>query len=277
MTRKLTLIVVLNILCVCAAFAQTTETVSTGPTSTTQQGGVPKASSSPDWSGWYVGGYAGLAVSRAPAHTSTSFTGGYFTAPNIAAINSAGGQKLNATGFTGGGTVGYNHRSHNWVIGAETDCGIMTADRSVSSTTVYPASGPSAFKITQSINTTWLFTARPRVGYTSGKALFYATAGLAMTDLTYAATFTDNFPGYNARESGDGSQKRFGWTGGGGIEVKISDKWSLKGEYLYSNFGGGTVTSNNLTTTPQSYPLNVFTHSISLKENLLRFGFNYHF
>ncbi len=125
--------------------------------------------------------------------------------------------------------------------------------------------------------TRWLFTARPRVGYACGKALFYATGGLSLTDLNYQATFTDTFA--TVRENGGVNKTKAGWNDGGGVEYDLGNKWSLKGEYLYSSFGRVTATSTNLKaySQSQSFPSNTFTHSIYLKENALRFGVNYRF
>ena len=46
---------------------------------------------------------------------------------------------------------------------------------------------PDSFTFTTSINSNWLFTARPRIGFVSDNWLFYVTGGLAVTDLS--ATF----------------------------------------------------------------------------------------
>ena len=80
-----------------------------------------------------------------------------------------------------------------------------------------------------------------------------------------------------------------GWTLGGGAEFKIGSNWSVKGEYLYADFGSTSVTSTNLNATsivnrPENvfapgvaYPTNIFTHSSDLRINNVRFGINYHF
>ena len=233
---------------------------------------------SSNWTGFYVGGYAGVNWARATANTSTVFSPtGYFASSSVPAITTAGRQKLDTTGFTGGGQFGYNHQSGSFVVGAEADFGAMTGSKTVASTTTYPCCAPTAFTVTQSVKTRWLFTARPRVGFASNKALFYVTGGLALTDLNYQALFTDTFA--TAHENGGVKKTRAGWTGGGGIEYKFGNKWSVKGEYLYVDFRRATVTSTNLTAfTPSiSFPTNIFTHSIFLAEHSLRFGVNYHF
>lgn len=255
---------------------------STAGTSTPNKSKTAK-SGSDAWNGFYVGGYGGFGMRRATANTSTVFSPtGYFAASSVASISTSGRQALNSNNFNGGGTVGYNHQSGKWVVGAEADFGSLTGTKSVSTNTVYPCCSPSSFTVTQSVKTTWLFTARPRVGYAWGNTMAYVTGGLAMTNINYQARFSDNFPTSpqaGAAESGGLNKTTSGWTGGGGFETKINDRWSVKGEYLYAQFSRQSTTSTNLTAfTPSvAFPSNTFSHGIFLKEHLVRFGINYHF
>src|SRR5207248_877618 len=145
------------------------------------------------------------------------------------------------------------------------------------STAIYPCCAPASFTITQTMKTSWLWTARPRVGYKHQNTLFYLTGGVAVTRLTYQALFTDTFA--SAHENGGGTKPVIGWTGGGGIDYKWGGNRSVKREYLYSDFHRSAVTSSNLTTSggAVAYPQNTFTRTIFLIQHDLRFGFNYHF
>ena len=111
-----------------------------------------------------------------------------------------------------------------------------------------------------------------------------------MTDVNYTATFTDTYG--NATESAAFKKNKAGWTLGGGAEFKVGGNWSVKGEYLYADFGSTTVTSTNLNAASVAtiaslipgpsapavaYPINAFTHSSDLRTNNIRFGINYHF
>ena len=239
---------------------------------------APATAPADRWSGLYVGGFAGLGVGRSTADTSTIYDGaGYFLTTSVAAINASGHQRLTPKNFTVGGQAGYNFQSGKWVYGAEADLGFLAGSNSASTTTTYPCCSPQTFTISQTIKNRWLFTARPRFGYSTGKALIYATGGLAMTGLNYTSTFTDNHA--TANESGGVNKTKLGWAGGGGIEYAFDDKWSFKGEYLYTGFGRSTTTSTNLSafSTPLTFPTNIFTHSINYQENNFRFGVNYRF
>ena len=231
-----------------------------------------------DWKGFYAGGNVGVTAGRATADTSTVFSAtGYFANSSVATINLGGRQKLQPNRFNGGGQVGYNWQSGHIVYGVEADFGAMPLSSAVAFASNYPCCSPTTFTLSQSLKTRWLFTARPRVGYTIGHALLYATGGVAVTDINYQVLFTDTFA--SAHENGGVHQNKGGWVGGGGIEYQLpSNKhWSVKGEYLYAAFLRGTATSTNLTafTPAQSFPQNVFTHSLALHTHIVRGGINY--
>jgi outer membrane immunogenic protein len=231
-----------------------------------------------DWRGFYAGGNAGDTLGRSTADTTTVFSPtGYFASSSVPAIAAAGRQQFRPNGFTGGGQVGFNGQTGSWVYGVEGDFGAMLLRQTQSTTATYPCCSPTAFTVTQSIKTNWLLTARPRFGYTTGHALLYATGGVAVTKLNYQEVFTDTFA--TAHENGGVNQTKTGWTAGAGVEYQLpSNKhWSVKGEYLYADFGRVTTTSTNLTafTPPIAFPTNVFTHSDKLHAHILRGGINY--
>ena len=164
------------------------------------------------------------------------------------------------------------------MIGGEVDFGSMDlSDTRVGPLVTYPCCAPTAFRVTQQFRTSWLFTARPRIGYAAGKWLLYGTGGLALTNLHYQAFFADTFA--TARENGGVVENKTGWTAGGGAEYKFATHWSLKGEFLHLDFGDVKNTSTNLTafTPPIAFPTNVFTHRTDISGNVVRLGVNYHF
>ncbi|HLJ28273.1 MAG TPA: outer membrane beta-barrel protein [Candidatus Angelobacter sp.] len=232
-----------------------------------------------DFKGFYVGANAGGAFGSANAQTTTVFSPtGYFATTSPGAIAIAGNQNLSPKGGTFGGQAGLNLQFHRLVAGFELDFGGMKLSQSQSTSGTYPCCAPTGFTVNQSVNTDWLFTLRPRVGFTAGHWLVYGTAGLAVTNLTYKAQFTDTFA--TANESGQANLTQTGWTAGGGVEYHLkSSHWSVKGEYLFANFGSVTTTSTNLTafTPPIAFPQNPFTHTTNLHANVARAGFNYRF
>ena len=112
----------------------------------------------------------------------------------------------NPSGILGGGQIGVNWQSGQFVYGAETDLQGSGADDTFAG---YKFSNP------------WFGTLRGRAGYAINNILLYGTLGLAYGDLR------GDFAG--AVET----HTMAGWTGGVGAEVGLAPAWSVKGEYLY--------------------------------------------
>jgi outer membrane immunogenic protein len=233
-----------------------------------------------DFKGFYVGGYAGGVKGNADSFTSTVFSPtGYFALSSVPAIAAAGHQSLSPRGFNGGGQAGYNFQNGHWVFGVEADFGSMHIKDDFSATATYPCCAPTNFTVTQTVKSSWLFTARPRVGIASGPFMVYGTGGVAMTNFDYSENFIDTFAA--AHESAAVSSNLTGWTGGG-VEFKVGggSYWSIKAEYLFVDFGAGVkTTSNNLGAFTPSipFPTNVFTHQSDLTAHLFRSALNYRF
>lgn len=220
-----------------------------------------------NWGGWYVGGNVGGGWGR--SDTSNAFVNGTAPIANQQAMTAASPQ-LSSDGFTGGGQIGYNHQVDRWLFGVEVDTNYFDMKQSRSLTAPFPAGG--SFTTTNSVSTDWLVTLRPRIGYTVDRTLFYATGGLALTELKFGATYADT-TGQN--ETANSSKTRVGWTAGAGIEHAFTNNWSAKVEYLYSDFGkqsmSGPVLSGSAPTT------GMIAHDIDLKTSTVRGGLNYHF
>lgn len=231
-----------------------------------------------DFKGFYAGVNFGGVHGNSDASTTTVFSPtGYFASSSVPAIATVGAQNLSSNAFTGGGQAGFNLQHHNVVLGLETDFGGMNLSQQKTGTATYPCCAPTAFTITQFVGTSWLFTLRPRIGFTAGPVMVYGTGGLAVSNVEYTALFTDTFA--TAEENGGKTSIQTGWAAGGGAEIKTGKHWSVKGEFLHADFGSLSNTSTNLTafTPPIAFPTNVFTHTANLTANIYRFGFNYRF
>ena len=116
------------------------------------------------------------------------------------------GSSVDPSGVFGGGQVGYNWQSGQFVFGGETDLQMSGADDTFAP---YKFSNP------------WFGTLRGRAGIALDNILLYATAGFAYGDL-------------KAEQFGLSETKtHIGWTGGLGMEVGFTPNWSAKVEYLY--------------------------------------------
>jgi len=231
-----------------------------------------------DWKGFYFGANVGGAFGGSNARTTTGVDpAGYFSSTSVPAIAAAGNQHVGLDVFTGGAQIGYNATiGRSFLIGAEFDFGGLNLESTKTSGADYPCCAGTGFTITQKVSSAWLLTARPRIGITHGKALIYGTAGLAATNIHDRVLFTDTFD--MALEGGGRNENKAGWAVGGGVEYQVKSHWSVKGEYLYAEFGKVSSTSTNLITqTFGAFPTSVFTHSADLHANIIRAGLNYRF
>jgi outer membrane immunogenic protein len=158
----------------------------------------------------------------------------------------------------------------NLLLGFEADLQAVHLNGATNSGAVaYPGAPGGAFTITSYDNTNWLFTARPRIGFVAPNHwLFYATGGLALTQLQSDVSFVDNGP---AQESGKLDTVKAGYAVGGGIEAPLTERLSVKAEYLYVDFGNAAGAATN----PPAGQ--IFTHTRDLTADILRAGLNYRF
>jgi outer membrane immunogenic protein len=183
------------------------------------------------WTGLYVGGQIGYAWSQDPVTWSgvsndDELAGGTFN--------------HNPQGVIGGAHVGYNLQYYPWlVLGVEGS----VDGTSLSHTLAVPVNdvfGDTPGSITSTSQSNVQGSIRGRLGIAWDRALIYGTGGVAFagfnTTLIDTTGFFTGFPGPNATFS----NTRAGWTAGGGIEYAITDNWSVRAEYRYSNFGHTT-------------------------------------
>lgn len=171
-----------------------------------------------NWTGFYLGGHGGgarvedraTAVSTNPLIISSTI--------NSVTSNSA----------LGGGQVGFNYQVGIAVVGVEADA---SWTRTTESTGVQPL-GPGGL-VNTTRNISWLGTATARVGVAWDNVLLYAKPGVAGMNARYTSDILE--AGVSKRQGV--SDRRIGWTAGGGIEVGFYGGWSGKVEYAYLDFG----------------------------------------
>src|SRR5581483_4183284 len=171
-----------------------------------------------DWTGWYVGAYAGIGVNRSRVSNSTG---------DIDFVNH---------GFAGGGTVGYNWQfAKHWVVGIEGDIGYFGLGRSFADFNE---------DLTVNQQTSWLATLRGRFGYTSSPNLSYITGGAAWVHTKDSLV--------SSTGAGSNSETKTGWTIGTGTETMLGGGWTAKAETLYVDAGQGSPISDGLFFTYQA-------------------------
>jgi outer membrane immunogenic protein len=237
--------------------------------------------SAQNWSGFYAG--VNVGGSRSMTDFSSSLPCApncvYFTPGGSNALNRKGTGSANSSAFAGGVQAGYNVQSAAFVFGIEADINSIRIDANRGVHHVYPGTA-EGIDVDDKIQMSYLATLRPRIGYVSGEWLFYATGGLAITNLKHS--FSNNEFGrgtgcsavFGINHCGSGtSSSHYGWTIGGGVEWAFAKNWSLKGEYLYTDFG--STSGNSGIATPVGSP--VFSHAGDLSLQTLRTGINYKF
>jgi outer membrane immunogenic protein len=163
---------------------------------------------------------------------------------------------MNAFGFTGGGQVGCNWRAwSSFVWGGEADLQYTGLDGS------RDIFAPDA-SAHQDFSSRWLATFRGRAGWLAAPNMYlYATGGLALANVNTASSANFNGTINNLSDS----TTHAGWTVGAGLEWMFTPRWSAKVEYLYVDLGHATN------------PLPISNNELSLTENIVRVGINYHF
>jgi outer membrane immunogenic protein len=196
-------------------------------------GAAPVLGASPDWSGVYVG----VNVGGAFAHGGDAKTVG--TAGFETLIPSLAPAKLNTgkSGVTAGGQIGVNIVSGSLVYGVEADVNYVDSKKSSSFTSSATVLG-TTLTTSASHQLDYLGTLRARLGVTaSERLLIYATGGLAYGHVKNRASVVANAAPSTLFWRGSRSSTRTGFAAGAGAELKISDKISLRGEYLYYDLG----------------------------------------
>lgn len=189
------------------------------------------------WTGFYIGLNAGLGIANT----------------NLSALSN-GFVPGSGSGFVGGLQLGYNYQINNLVLGVEGDIGYFGVSRSVSETV-------GATTATLRWRTQWDGSLRARLGVAADRTLFYVTGGVAFADFNLSVSAA-NARLNNAVAVGE-TQTRVGWTVGAGIEHAITPNWTVRGEYLYSDYGSRTF-FNGLTA-----PVRLQTHKFRIGVNYL--------
>jgi len=127
-------------------------------------------------------------------------------------------------GALGGFQIGYNKKLGSFVIGLEGDVQASDMDG---------ASGTTATTLN------WFCTARGRVGYAFDSTLLYGTVGAAVA-------------GVETNVLGARDEKTLvGLTAGAGVEQALSDRFSVKAEYLYVDLDSKTFDSGGTSTSAE--------------------------
>jgi outer membrane immunogenic protein len=214
------------------------------------------------WQGFYVGGSVGASWLHSTQDdtaavldtTSFGFAGGI----NGLVNSTTGGSSAtaNAAGFLGGLHLGYNLQSGNFVYGLEGDFSWVGSTSATSngvfinqagytySSRMHHGTTVSSSKVSE------LATLRARFGLDFNGTLPYLTAGVAWGHIENS--FTMSGAGYSGpTATATATQKSWvpGIVLGGGIEHKLTQNWTVRGEIMWVGFKDMSVGNPMFSTT----------------------------
>jgi outer membrane immunogenic protein len=245
------------------------------------------------WTGFYFGGSVGggwMTDNSTEAATSTSCNP-LFCSPlvigaagNALAAGIPGALNTTQAGFLAGAQAGYNWQWGRYVLGIETDLSGTSISGSSSFSNQVPTVG--GFNIaaygTQTEKLNYLGTVRGRAGYlVTDPLLAYVTGGFAYGDASSSQSLgTSVVPLPFTIQSATGessSSSRAGWTIGGGLEWMFARNFTVKGEYLYYDFGSVSYPGPSVLTSFGGVPIYGATTSATaaFKGSIARVGLNF--
>ena len=243
------------------------------------------------WTGFYIGGQVGYGWGQNNVSFGDNF-GDY------------GAFSYSTSGVIGGAHVGYNLQLSQFVIGLEGDVDGTSLSKSYSGNLPFGTSlvgggfltAPLGGTVNVNVNHDIEGSIRGRIGYAWDRVLIYATGGVAFGG--FNGNVSGNFPGgvYGVAPipvgiaaaaiplgtpfgpfggSTSASTTRVGWTVGGGIEYAVTNNWSIRAEYRYTDFGHSTVYATSFYSPVLGASGAYFNRNFN--ENRVQVGFSYKF
>jgi outer membrane immunogenic protein len=212
----------------------------------------PAAVPAPSWTGFYLGGELGFGMDSV----------GWRNLGASAAFSPLDSlTRDRGSGVIGGGQLGYNFQFDRIVLGIEGSVSAADFDRSFASP-YFPATDVWSSKLT------WLGAVTGRIGYGFDSWLPYIKGGVAAgnVDTTIQSNALGALP--------QGSAIHYGWTAGGGVEVKVTPRFSLGLEFMHTDLGrrndiNGPPTGAAVPGTSENYGVGLRTNSIMARFNYL--------
>lgn len=220
------------------------------------------------WAGLYFGVNAGGILIAGSGNNAALFVGGG-TGPNGRRGDRDGPslgdttKKSNRPGFVGGGQVGYNWQVSRFVLGLETDLQGLTRSNDIFPGAFGDIGGRGGY----------LGTVRGRLGLAFDRLLIFGTGGLAYCNINTPNTIiglSERAGPINFTNNLGGNRTHVGYSVGGGVEYAFTDNWSMKVEYLNTDFGQNNVSFAG----PSGGAL---TFSRRERNTIVRAGLNYRF
>jgi outer membrane immunogenic protein len=201
------------------------------------------------WTGFYIGGHLGGAWSDVE-WSNVTFNNVVFTGERFSE---------GASGFIGGGQIGYNQQFGNIVLGVEATLSGADLSRDRQSV-LFP-------NVIFSADLTTIATVTGRFGVAGPQWLFYGKAGWAGARLEFSARDTATLDHFSV------DTWRNGWTAGLGLEYKVAPNLSFGVEYSFIRLNSDT--ENGLTKLAV-LPVSLRDHDLDVQSVTARLNFHFH-
>ncbi len=207
----------------------------------------------PVWTGFYVGVMAG-------------YGGGDFDYSAVftddVGSEASGGASLTSGGGFLGAQIGYNWQMDNMVIGVESDMAWSGIKGNLELSLSSPVSG----SMNAGSEVDWFGTTRLRAGWTATpQLLLYATGGVAYGAVTSSYDLSDLGPGAPSDSTSD---TQWGWTAGAGFEYAVTERISLKTEYLYVDLASQNLLNTSFSQSSQKIDADTAFHTVKAGVNI---------
>lgn len=206
-----------------------------------------------NWTGLYVGANGGYGVghNKVTQVDDLTFLGaGVFDASYAPAT-------IGPRGGLVGGQAGYNWQVNHIVLGFEGDAQWSNMHETACG---FDCGADGAGFISQKLK--WFSTARARLGWAMPSWMLYGTAGGAWGGIDETDTI-----GFFKVAATSFNHTQGGWTAGCGIELRLSDRWTGKLEYLHLDLGTTTNVASSASET--------LTTTSDIRSDIVRLGLNY--
>jgi len=195
----------------------------------------PPALSSVNWTGFYLGAFGSYMHGHIEPELSL---GGTFNqiGPVKNALEPRGSDDFDSDGGGLGGLIGFDYQLKKWVLGLECAGEYLWSRGSADTGAFVLAPGVPPLEIRSSLETRYLFTVAPRIGFALGRFLPYVTGGLAVGNVNWSQTLRSLVPPGGQLE-GNANNANAGWMVGGGAQYALTDHWSARAQYQFVDLG----------------------------------------
>jgi outer membrane immunogenic protein len=220
---------------------------------------APSSAAAGDWSGFYAGGFAGLAYSLTDNTDYAEFLS--LDAPDSEGV-------FGQIGLT----AGYNWQRGSLVYGVEAD--VSTGGEAEQIANDGSSDGGTSFLFASEAN--YIATIRGRAGLAVDDTVLFLSAGVSLSDLEHRSLGSNETDGPFAIVTVDAPN--LGLALGGGVEHRITDALSLKADYLVTGsgqtFGCIRESFDAGCRNPGNETIGVYFRNTT---HAIRVGVNYHF